>query len=366
MGSDGGGQRGSCQAVTRQGKRVKSRPCLYLLGALSMVGLLSALRQRSSRVDSFILQSLSAPQPLVPGAELQDGLLVTADDQRLAKLVGIGGDAAAVCRSKSAAGTSTWSVEQFAAAITTAGAYRARGNETLVALSALTFSKPSRWYDAMPLMSACPTLLRYGGNADGGKWLCGLDSLAAPCVIYSLGSNGDFKFEEAMVAATQCDIFSFDCIMRPDKIPAGLHPRIRFEPVCVGSDSPDGRFQSTLTITRRLGHPSLHLLKFDVEGAEFSIVDNLLAAASADFRGSYTYLPYQLSFEVHLQYLPMQPAVRAAKVLRLFQGLLDLGYVPVSRELNLRCNNCEEFVFIRLAAACWPGGQPSPTSPTGA
>jgi hypothetical protein len=46
---------------------------------------------------------------------------------------------------------------------------------------------------------ACPPgqpLKRYGGAGDGGKMLCDLAALRAPCVIYSLGSRGDYTFEQ--------------------------------------------------------------------------------------------------------------------------------------------------------------------------
>ena len=44
----------------------------------------------------------------------------------------------------------------------------------------------------------CPPgmpLHRDGGAGDGGKWICGLAALQAPCVVLSLGSNNDYSFE---------------------------------------------------------------------------------------------------------------------------------------------------------------------------
>lgn len=248
-----------------------------------------------------------------------------------------------------------WTHEQFKTATSQASLYRARHKEIMSELSSTDISRPQAWYDRMPRMEDCAALFRYGGGGDGGKWLCALDTVAAPCVIYSLGSYGDFKFEEAMVGATQCDIFSFDCFVSPEKVPSNLHPRIHFEPVCVGSDSADGRFQSLATITRRLNHSSLQVLKFDVEGAEFGVIETMATTALADLQGSYHFMPDQLSFEAHLHALDTDANVRANAMFTMFQRLLDVGYIPVSREMNHLCPHCEEFVFIRLAADCWAG-----------
>lgn len=79
-------------------------------------------------------------------------------------------------------------------------------------------------------------LRKIGGNGDGAKWICGdLRSLVydivttraklheangvsaksghKPCVIYSLGSNGKFEFEQAANTEVggQCEIHTFDC-----------------------------------------------------------------------------------------------------------------------------------------------------------
>jgi hypothetical protein len=52
-----------------------------------------------------------------------------------------------------------------------------------------------RHYDFASPFLACPQrhaagLVRYGSPGDGGKLLCDLAALAAPCTVYSLGSNG--------------------------------------------------------------------------------------------------------------------------------------------------------------------------------
>jgi hypothetical protein len=61
-------------------------------------------------------------------------------------------------------------------------------------------------FDPMRPFLSCPPhqpLVRYGSEADGGKLLCDLSKLKPPCLIYSLGSNGDYTFERDALKVTQ-------------------------------------------------------------------------------------------------------------------------------------------------------------------
>ena len=53
---------------------------------------------------------------------------------------------------------------------------------------------------------------KFGGTKlDGGKHIC-LDSLEpGRCVVYSLGSRGDFSFERDIVRQLNCSVYTFDC-----------------------------------------------------------------------------------------------------------------------------------------------------------
>ena len=174
-----------------------------------------------------------------------------------------------------------------------------------------------------------------------------------PRLIYSLGSWGDFKFEEALVSATACEVCTFDCTVPDSRMPARLPSRVHFDPVCVGTDSPDGNFQSLSTIMARLQHSSVHLLKMDIEGYEFGVIKALRTAADVDRAQAARFLPHQIAVELHLHNLAADSQERAKTLVDTFQDLLDLHYVPVSREFNLLCAHCEEYVFIRLAEECF-------------
>ena len=333
----------------------------------SAIGTAGGLRLPAASGEAEDPSSLLAPLPLY--ATLTEGLHVTPYDQRLAAALGLQVRDALQCQEASSAGTLGWSIAQWQEAVGAAAAYRARRAATLAALTAIPIDRPAQWFDTMPAMMACggrdpdarphrAALMRYGGRADGGKWLCSMAELRAPCTIYSLGSWGDIDFEEAISSNTPCETFTFDCTVPPERMPKALPPRTFFEPVCIGEDKADGSFQSLTTIAKRLGHSKVHLLKMDIEGYEFGVFEAMKAAYDRDPIGSYSFLPLQISAELHLHTQPEPTPARALILYSAFQNLLDMGYVIVSREFNLKCQHCEEFVFIRLARECFLGAVP--------
>ena len=59
----------------------------------------------------------------------------------------------------------------------------------------------SRRWDLFNPLVPCPdggALKRVGSSEDGGKWLCA-ETLEAPCVVYSIGSNGQYDWEIAVL-----------------------------------------------------------------------------------------------------------------------------------------------------------------------
>lgn len=57
---------------------------------------------------------------------------------------------------------------------------------------------------SLQLANALPfAVLLHSLPTDGGKLLCDVSQLAPPCLIYSLGSNGDYSFEHDMLNVTK-------------------------------------------------------------------------------------------------------------------------------------------------------------------
>lgn len=103
-------------------------------------------------------------------------------------------------------------------------AHSVRENIIITADSSLdSFDNPEIVYKSIPSTYDCDRnlLIRVGGqdgNTDGGKWICGeylrkRNTGEAPNIVFSVGSNGDFSFEESMIEylGDNVKIFTFDC-----------------------------------------------------------------------------------------------------------------------------------------------------------
>lgn len=178
----------------------------------------------------------------------------------------------------------------------------------------------------------CSTQQRYGDDGDGGKVLCGIAALQAPCVIYSLGGNNQWDFEEAMLAATPCEVHTFDCfVSNPTKADTA---RFKFHRWCV-SGSDNGMYLSLATILSRLGHGrnSISLLKMDIEYSEWTVFPALFQSRM---------LPQQISFELHTLSHTVQD------VMNLFLKLHSFGYAVASKEINAAWPGGCEFTVLRV------------------
>lgn len=118
----------------------------------------------------------------------------------------------------------------------------------------------------------CPYEARIGRFGDGGKWVCNLEDIRRPALVYSLGSNNQFHFEADLYAAMngEVEIHTFDMGNFSRGAPSFVH----YHQWGVGSqDFTDdkGREMVTLsTIMKGLGHTgkTIDILKTDIEGAE--------------------------------------------------------------------------------------------------
>ena len=118
------------------------------------------------------------------------------------------------------------------------------------------------------------------------KWLCGLRSLQAPCVVYSFGSHNETSFEQGLRRLKPaCEVHIFDPFLLPNENYAqtlGVHVHdVGISnidevwpvgaPKCGWKKRPCAkaiRMETLDTIMRRLGHSYIDVLKMDVEGAE--------------------------------------------------------------------------------------------------
>ncbi|KAL4855471.1 hypothetical protein ACK3TF_004002 [Chlorella vulgaris] len=251
-------------------------------------------------------------------------------------------------------------------------------------------------FDAIVLCPDGGPPRRVGSDGDGGKWLCPLDdglgneTLAAAlvpadpppptrnqssCIVYSVGSNNQFDFEEAMLKLG-CSVHTFDCFSpgTPASLMEGRHFFHRvcshaatvtalFDSCSLGhvNYEKDGRvFQTLDTVLKANDHSHIDILKIDIEGYEFEVLSGLHLLNSCAF-------PKQISMELHYHHLYMMTPhemnrthwdnmlwpmheLSLAELVTVFGHLADLGYAATSREDNpLSVDGCcVEYSFIRV------------------
>ncbi|PSC71017.1 Histone H4 [Micractinium conductrix] len=210
----------------------------------------------------------------------------------------------------------------------------------------------------------CPRggLVRLGNDDDGGKFICGDERLQKPgCLIMSIGSHGQYDFEEAVLKDTACEVHTFDCTWEGKEIHKQRH---KYHKICVGdkSEARDGlQFQTLPDIIKSLGNRPVDLLKMDIEGFEYEVTSGFKIQDSCHF-------PHQISLEVHFKNLysltpfahkrnhwdnmiwPMHQ-LSLGELGVFFSHFSNLGYAIVSRDDNLapRANGCcSEFTLIRV------------------
>ena len=287
---------------------------------------------------------------------------------------------------------SDWDDARFLSAAEGLVAFRASQNG--VALEEKWRAPEWGRFDASPGAQPCVHLARYPPDPaveDGYKFLCNLASLRPGCVVYSLGSNGQFEFELLMAKATPCSIFTFDCTLKdPTAAAAQIAAaagggRVHFLPTCVGASdgerfeagvahsggggggggSPD--FRTLSTLMAQLNHTRVDVLKMDIEGFEYRVIEGLFAEVLRS--GDDRFLPMQLVLELHarsghvagaLALLdPPDPAAKqkvawynrgglsAGDMQVVWTQLTDLGYVVVKRDNNVGFHGGAEFTLLR-------------------
>jgi len=223
----------------------------------------------------------------------------------------------------------------------------------------------------------CPEKVRLGGTGDGPKWICDIHRLkgiserrkeqarAKPdnkdadkqgCLVYSIGSNGNFDFENSVRAAVgkgECEIHTFDPTGDFSRFMKNLDGKSFYhrwglkssgaEPKgsqysrlqAKGATSKHGPYYSLAEIVKRLGHEDriIDLFKIDCEGCEWSVSQDI--ATQMNIR--------QVMMEVH-----SDPFSALENTFEFFKTFTTNGMIMYSKEINSRSIAAVEFSFIRL------------------
>lgn len=156
------------------------------------------------------------------------------------------------------------------------------------------------------------------GSSYGG-WSVVKGLLNPQSVVYSCGIGTDVSFDLALIERFRCTVYAFDPTARSLKwlskqqlpptlhiIPVGisahdgtlsLTPPAHADHVSFGlaRGEPNGKtvevpVSRLSTLMKELGHSTIDLLKLDIEGAEYSVIDDILQNGQ---------LPSQINVEFH-------------------------------------------------------------------
>lgn len=187
-----------------------------------------------------------------------------------------------------------------------------------------------------PVEGACPRLARIGGEGDGGKLVCGLDriphSTANPCIVYSVGGNNNWKFEEDIVRSTSCSVHTFDCTV-DGHVPADITDRVHFHKICLGAGSRNSRntsstaFMSLKEIMGMLDHDHITLLKMDIVRNRFHLCDE-----------SELHETPLLTF-IHTAFLRKDTSTTSSKIFYQRKALLCPSKSRLSSTIKRKCPN---------------------------
>jgi FkbM family methyltransferase len=192
-------------------------------------------------------------------------------------------------------------------------------------------------------------------GTDYGGYAVILEHVRPESVVYSFGLGEDVSFDLALIERTACQVFGFDptprsmAWLKAQSLPSGFHVRelgvaardgqASFappkDPTHISHSMVAPALESGLsfevrrltTIMHELGHERLDLLKMDVEGAEYEVLDDLLQCPLR---------PRQVLVEFHhgMHGIPVSKTERSLRALR------DAGYrifdaQPSGREFSL-------------------------------
>lgn len=209
----------------------------------------------------------------------------------------------------------------------------------------------------LPRVKTHQETLRCG--SDYGGWVILPEYIQPSSVIYSFGVGEDVSFDVELIDRFGVNVFAFDPTPRSLEWVAeqGLHDKFKMHPYGIAAFNGEASFnppenpkhvshtildrpstsakaikvnmRRLSTIMKDLGHTGLDVLKMDIEGAEYDVIDDILASQ----------IPVtQLLIEFHHRF----PGVGRLKTRRAIKKLQVAGYMIFSISPTF-----EEFCFVR-------------------
>lgn len=194
----------------------------------------------------------------------------------------------------------------------------------------------------------CGFKRKLGSRADGGKWVCDPHRIKrgkGSCLTYSIGSNNQFDFEEALDKHLGgCEIHTFDPTIEGTKADAKI---TTYHKTGISSQA-DANNKTFFTIGQTidsLGHANrvIDIFKIDCEGCEYSLFTHEFFQA-LDSRGVKL---RQILVELH-PYSSFKNQIGSKEqflvATNFFKLLRERGYVIFHKEPNNLSGNCGRFI----------------------
>ncbi|CAI5473681.1 unnamed protein product [Closterium sp. Yama58-4] len=200
----------------------------------------------------------------------------------------------------------------------------------------------------------CPYEERIGEWGDGGKWVCMLASaLKKQPIVYSVGSNEQFAFEQGMAESVRTKAFTFDpFITATQQAHMRSLPFLHFHAIGVAGEeslayyhkqNPDYDFKTLAQLMLFLNHTYVDVLKIDCEGCEVAFVRDIARAYGSEpatLASKGGVLPFgQVLMELH-------QITNTKAMLALLYTFESLGYRLFHVETNPLCLICIEVAYI--------------------
>jgi len=201
-------------------------------------------------------------------------------------------------------------------------------------------------------------------QGDDEKYVCNpSDMFDEGCIIFSIGCNGQWAFEESVYARTNCEIHTFDCTGSWSP-PAEIADRTHFHKICLGdtdkqhSTSGENMWSYGQIVKKFSPKKAPKYLKIDIEGFEYGVFRNMLRDSNI-----LSYIPEQIAVEIHTRVhwpaLTWRHRQKSLLELRSWKVMMQLvgGYHLIHREDNPLCWYCSEILLMRH-----PDFKPKPIS----
>ncbi|XP_067652130.1 probable methyltransferase-like protein 24 [Haliotis asinina] len=212
----------------------------------------------------------------------------------------------------------------------------------------------------------CRNINRLGKLSDGGWEVCHDQRYRPPsdCLVYSVGINDDFSFDDAIANEYGCEVHSFDPSMKTKSYRRS--EKVFFHQIGI-SDSdvhiPEGQtgweMRSLGSMKKELGHDKrrINVLKMDIEHWEWRVLPEAIATGFLDDvttldlelhswvieKGTYIYEP---PAEIYLGYLRTLRQLHQLGF-RIFLTHRNLGSCQFKSKFGMMRTSCQEIAMVQ-------------------